>query len=179
MSTSHTHKKKRFDFFTEYHKEKTIKTISYLSSGFFAVFLAFSFVSSYQGNWDLRGLMASVAQLTPSTQYDADVILSWSWNTFTLTFGSDAARVDSIHFVLFWDPERIRSITPQTPQVSLVSLGWGMYQWRIAIDWRNILPGTILAKFSIDRDAGSPLNMIDTQFLSEWSLYSLTNKTEF
>lgn len=170
-------KKKRFDFFTEYHKEKFSKITSYLFSGMFALVLAFSFVS-YSQNGNLAGLMASVANLTPSVQYNADIILQGSGSSYSLIFGSDAKKVDSISFTLLSDPEHLRSVSSPNSNLVLSSLGGGMYHGIIAIWGWDITPGAIITRLSIDIDTNTLINLVDTKFVSEGSEYDLSNKTE-
>lgn len=171
-----TSSKKRFDFFTEYHKEKLSKITSYLFSWVFAIFLAFSFVSYSQNN-DLGGLMASVANLTSSPKYEADLILERSGNTAKLVFGATATKVDNLSFTILTDPVHVRSLKTDSKDVTLSSLEGGMYHGVIAVSGVDLAPGAIVASFVLDADENASMNLIDTKFASEWAEYTITNKT--
>lgn len=169
-----THKKKRFDFFAAYHKEKLSKVASYLFSGAFALLLAFSFVS-YSQNGDMKGLMASVANLTPSVEYSADIVMSHSGESLSMVFGSEAKHVENISFTLVTNPEKVQNISSTDSRVALSSLAGGMYHGLIHIGNQDIHPGQELLKLKIDASGESPISLIDTKFVSEGSEYELTN----
>jgi hypothetical protein len=66
--------------------------------------------------------MASVAGLTPSTQYDADIIMTRPTSSqVSLVFGARATAVDSIELTLLGDPSRLRTITSTDPTIRIMS----------------------------------------------------------
>ncbi len=171
-----THKKKRFDFFAEYHKEKISNVLSYVFSWIFSLAFAFAVVSYSQGG-DMRWLMASVANLTPSTIYEADIIATNSGWVVLLIFGSEAKKVENISFTLVANPEQIKSLTTDSPAITLTTLEGGMYHGIIQMNTSDVAPGEIIARMNIVSDAGS-IGLIDTKFVSEGKEYALTSAVQ-
>ena len=64
-------KKATSDFFKRYQSQKFF---TYAFSGVFALVLSLGFGSFFQGDFDTRGLMANVANISQK-KYDADLIL--------------------------------------------------------------------------------------------------------
>lgn len=167
------HKKKRFDFFAEYHKEKFSKISSYLFSGAFSLVLAFAVVSYSQGG-DMKWLMASVANLTPSVQYQADIVASHSGGVISFVFGSEAKKVESISFTLVGNPESLQSISTDNPQLTLTTLAGWMYHGVLQLWGKDIVPGEELVRMNMVGNADS-MSLIDTKFVSEGKEYVLSN----
>lgn len=111
--------------------------------------------------------MASVANLTSSPKYEADLILERSGNTAKLVFGATATKVDNLSFTILTDPVHVRSLKTDSKDVTLSSLEGGMYHGVIVVSGADLAPGAIVASFVLDADENASMNLIDTKFASE------------
>ena len=69
--------------------------------------------------------MASVAQISQSPQYDADVVLQRSGNIVKIVFGATAEHVDRISFHLMSDPTLVHTLMASGSTVQ--AEGTGVY----------------------------------------------------
>ncbi len=109
--------KKTTDFFSLYRSSQLRKT--FLSGGI-AVFAAFSIVTLSHGDVDMQGLMASVASVSNTQHYDADLIMTRQNNVLSITFGAKATKVDQVNFTLLSDPAKFKSLTSTDATVSII-----------------------------------------------------------
>lgn len=168
IHTSHT------DFFALYRSSQIRK---YFLSGGIALFMAFTFVSTINGGIDTRGLMASVASVTEAPRLEADLIMKRDGGNLIFTFGANAKKVDRIEFTLLSDPAKFKSLTSSDTAIKITGQQEiGTYHVRINTQGRDIVSGTQIATLLAGIDAGVPLAITDTEFVSEGQRYSMTNK---
>ncbi len=168
--------KKTIDFFSLYRSNQFRK---YFLSGSIAIFTAFSIVSVFHGNIDMWGLMASVANVSEVSQFDADLILRRQWNNISLIFGAHAKKVDKIDLTILSDPTRFHSLKSTSNSVRIVwDTEMGAYHLTIDMSGKDIVPGTYIADLIGDIDAGTPIALTDTYFMSLGKRYSLSSKWE-
>jgi hypothetical protein len=110
--------KKTTDFFKLYRTNQIHK---YIMSGGIAVFAAFGIVSFYHGDFDMKGLMASVATVTEVPRSEADFIMTQKDASLIFTFGATAKKVDQIRFTLLSDPTRLDSISSNNKAIQITS----------------------------------------------------------
>ncbi len=123
--------------------------------------------------------MASVANVSDTPHYDADLIMSRQGTTLIFTFGSAAQKVDRIDFTLLGDPMRLHSLTATSPDIRITGqTEMGVYHMSIDMHGRDIQPGTRVADLISMIDTGSVLAISDTQFVSGGQRYSMSNKGE-
>lgn len=123
--------------------------------------------------------MASVANVSDTPHYDADLIMSRQGTTLIFTFGSAAQKVDRIDFTLLGDPARFHSVSSTDTNIEIVGQAeMGVYHVSIDMHGRDIKPGTRVADLISMIDTGSILAISDTQFVSGGQRYSITNKGE-
>lgn len=162
------------DFFARYRSSQIRK---YFLSGSIAIFVAFSFVSIIHGGIDTRGLMASVASVTEAPRLEADLILKRDGGNLTFIFGANAKKVDHIDFTLLSDPAKFKSLTSSESTVTITGQQEiGAYHVSVNTQGRDIVSGTQIANLIAVIDAGVPLALTDTEFVSEGQRYSMTNK---
>jgi hypothetical protein len=94
-----------------------------------------------------------------------------------LIFGSEAKKVENISFTLVANPEQIKSLTTDSPAITLTTLEGGMYHGIIQMNTSDVAPGEIIARMNIVSDAGS-IGLIDTKFVSEGKEYALTSAVQ-
>ncbi len=170
-----THQKTT-DFFSTYRSRQLRK---YALSGGIAVFVAFSFVSLINSPLDMNGLMASIANVTDTPHYDADLIMTRQENALTFIFGTRADKVDTVDLTLLGDPSRLHTITSINPDVRIVGQSdMGVYHVSIDMHGRDIAVGTRIAELTVSIDTGTTLSLSDTQFVSGGQRYRITNKGE-
>lgn len=164
------------DFFALYRSSQIRK---YFFSTSIAVFFAFVFVSSINGWIDTRGLMASVASVTEAPRLEADLIMKREWEKLVFTFWANAKKVDRIEFLLLSDPTKFRSLSSNDSNVTVTGQ-WEIGTYRVSIDLQgnNIASGMQVATLIAGIDAGVPIAITDSEFISEWQRYSLTSKGE-
>ena len=166
--------KKTTDFFSQYRSSQLRK---YFLSGGIAVFAAFSIVSISHGDIDMQGLMASVANVSNTQHYDADLIMVRHDNVLSITFGAKASHVDQVDFTLLSDPTRCKSLTSTNPDVHITGeKETGAYHVTIDIHGSDIAPGASLAELVAEIESGVPIALTDTEFISGGQRYSITNK---
>ena len=167
---------KTTDFFSAYRSSQIHK---YLFSGGIAVFVAFSFVSIIHSDIDPQGLMASVAGVTETPQYDADLVMTRENSSLIVTFGTRAQAVDTVDLTLLGDPNRLHSITSTHPDVRIVGQSdMGVYHVSVDMHGRDITAGTRIAALTASIDTGAAFSLSDTQFVSGGQRYSMSNKGE-
>ncbi len=168
--------KKTTDFFSLYRSSQIRK---YCLSGGIAVFTAFSLVSFSHGDIDMQGLMASVANVSDTKHYDADLIMSRSGSILSLTFGTRASKVDQVAFTLLSDPTKFTSLTTTSPSVHIIGQPeMGTYHISIDMHGADIAPGTTIAELVAGIVPGTPIALTDTEFMSAGQRYSITSKWE-
>ena len=158
------------DFFDRYHRARTQM---YVIPALLGMAIAFGTVSMAHTG-DMRGLMASVAQVARPT-YDADLVMRHTDRGVEIIMGRDASAVDTIELRLLTDPSDQIVFAPSSGTV--VSEGDGMTQLIRSFAHTDVPAGTIIALFpAITRDM--PVALTDAEFTSEGKRYSLTSKGE-
>jgi hypothetical protein len=166
--------KKTTDFFSLYRSSQLRK---YFLSGGIAVFAAFSIVSVSHGDIDMQGLMASVANVSNTQHYDADLIMTRHEGALSITFGAKATKVDQVEFTLLSDPTKFKSLTSSNSAVHITGeKETGAYHVTINMHGGDILPGSSIAELVAEIDSGVPIALTDTEFISGGQRYSITNK---
>jgi hypothetical protein len=121
--------------------------------------------------------MASVANVTSSTRYDADIVMTRATEHIILTLGTRASSVDRINLTLLGDPTRLRGIATTDADIAISSQpDMGVYKISIDGHGRDIPAGTRIADLIGDMESSAPLTLSDTEFVSGGMRYSLSNQ---
>ncbi len=158
------------DFFDRYHRARTQM---YVIPALLGMAIAFGTVSMAHTG-DMRGLMASVAQVARPT-YDADLVMRHTDGGVEIIMGHDASAVDTIELRLLTDPSDKVVFAPSSGTV--VSEGEGMTTFVRSFAHADVPAGTVIATFP-GIDAKNPIALTDAEFTSEGKRYSLTSKGE-
>ena len=156
------------DFFIRYHRARMFQ---YILPGFFGVFLALWLVSMSH-TWDMRGLMASVAEVA-QPQYSADIVMERQGDTVSIIMGKAAQKVDSIELRLLTNPADEIVLTPSAGTITDETEGSYLYVQSYGSE--DVPTWAVIVTFSgIPEDV--PIAITDTEFVSAGERYSLTRK---